>query len=77
MYSKTITVGIFLILQLYNTLVQGRCTSTVRHGSRGECVKVVQNAVGTTTDGIFGRNTENVRVCYNNYPQINLIFYFK
>lgn len=45
-----------------------RCTGTVKRGSRGDCVKVVQRAVGVSADGIFGSNTEQaVRTYQRNH----------
>jgi len=51
-------VALFVLL-MYASIraAEGRCTVTVRLGSRSDCVRVVQRAVGTIADGIFGQNT--------------------
>jgi peptidoglycan hydrolase-like protein with peptidoglycan-binding domain len=48
----------------YKILVEGRCTQTVQLHSRGTCVKLVQLQVGTAIDGIFGPNTQNAVIAY-------------
>lgn len=46
----------FFILLCYT---DAQCTNTIKVGSRGECVKVVQRTVGIDPDGIFGANTKS------------------
>uniref|UniRef100_A0A914W9L4 Regulatory protein zeste n=1 Tax=Plectus sambesii TaxID=2011161 RepID=A0A914W9L4_9BILA len=38
-------------------MVNARCSQTLHRGSRGECVKVVQQAIGVNADGSFGQQT--------------------
>ncbi|XP_055338391.1 zinc D-Ala-D-Ala carboxypeptidase-like [Paramacrobiotus metropolitanus] len=58
-------IVIISLLSLYPTGISfARCSDTLQQGSRGECVKAVQRAVGTTADGIFGKNTKAAVMAY-------------
>ena len=57
-------IATFLFLTIAAACVEGRCTETLQYGSTGDCVKVVQRAVGVTDDGIFGPNTRSAVIVF-------------
>jgi len=58
-------VALFVLLTYASIrAAEGYCTETVSLGSRGDCVRVVQRAVGTTADGIFGEKTRSAVIAF-------------
>jgi len=64
--------GLFSYLILISVVIlqiNGECTETLKLGSKGECVKVLQKHLGAFSDGYFGLSTEKAVKKYqqNNY----------
>ncbi len=62
LYSLSMQLLCLFTIALCISAAAARCSSTVRKGSNGECVKVLQKACGVTADGIFGSGTEVTRI---------------
>jgi len=58
------SISTFCLFLAITTISVECCTQTLQLESRGDCVKVVQRAVGTTADGIFGANTKNAVIAF-------------
>lgn len=54
--GKSYGVSTFRLMETYQ--VKGRMAATVRYNDRGEYVRLLQEEIGVTADGIFGAETE-------------------